>query len=87
MSIYAIVLTEPDAAAWARVKETWKEEHHFFTDRIAFVSAKKGTTTLEISEIVGMGSKEKVRGIVLEADAIAGWAPSSLGEWIEKNSG
>ena len=87
MSIYAIILAEPNAVAWARVEETWKEEHHFFTDRIAFVNAKKGTTTLEVSEIVGMRSKEKVQGIVLEADSIAGWAPSSLGEWIEKNSG
>ena len=87
MSIYAIILAEPDAVAWARVEETWKEEHHFFTDRIAFVNAKKGTTTLEISEIVGMASKEKVHGMVLAADSISGWAPSSLREWIEKNSG
>ena len=87
MSIYAIVLTDPDDGAWAAVRKEWPNASIFFTDRIAFINVKKRTTTLEVSELVGMESTKKVNGIVVEADTISGWAPSSLGEWIEKNRG
>ena len=38
MSLYVIVLNEPDEAAWENIREAWPA-HHVFDNRLAFISA------------------------------------------------
>ena len=86
MYIYAVILTEPDMAAWERVREGWPGEHLILTDRIAFVREQAVTTTHDVADKVGMNREGNVNGFVLDTAYIAGWTSSRLSEWMDKIS-
>ena len=84
MSIYAIVLTDPDEGAWAAIREEWSDAHILLTDRIALIKAGPSTTTADISQRVGMNREKGVTGLVLDATYRSGFAESRLIEWLAK---
>ena len=86
MSIYAIILNEPNAHSWETVKQGWPNRHYILTDRIAFVSADEYTLTHEIAAAVGMDKEQRVSGIVIEAENRGGFNDSGLVEWLSKFS-
>ena len=87
MDVYAVILTEPDMAAWGRVREGWPAAHLILTDRIAFVGDQAVTTTRDVADRLGMNREGAVNGFVLDAAYIAGWTDSRLSEWLAKIRG
>jgi len=88
MSIYLVALNRPDEGAWDRVKAQWPKPNHFIiTDQIAFVAPEEGTTTEDVSVVVGMNEDHTVSGIVTRANynAINGWNRQAVWEWLEEH--
>ena len=88
MSIYLVVLNEPDEGAWERLKNKWpKPNHYILTDRLAFISPKEVLLTEDITHAVGMNNEFDTTGFVTEVryGTINGWNRQALWEWLEKN--
>ena len=86
MTIYAIILNEPNDSAWEAVRENWPNHHHILTDQIAFIAVPEDKLTLtdDIAEPIGLNESKKIRGLVIEAEHRAGFNDSSLVEWLGK---
>ena len=84
MNIYAVILNEPDADAWDRLKEAWPSAHYILTDRIAFIGSASVTLTEMISETVGLNEDHEVLGLVVQLDDYFGYNNPSLWEWMHK---
>lgn len=86
MAVYAIILNSPDPHWQGVLKKHW-ENHYILDERVAFVSAGAGTTTKDITEVMGMRGNEgkNVGGIVLQVSYYNGWHDVALWEWLEKN--
>lgn len=92
MSIYVVILEQPDKKAWAVLKEKWPKRQHYILDgRVAFVAparqhASEVFLTEDISEALGMGTDTQRWGIVAEINrkAIDGWHDQRLWEWVDK---
>ena len=84
MTVFAVILNDPNDAAWQRVKE-W-ELHFILTDRIAFVATEDMTLTHEIAATIGMNRDGGVIGLVIESTNRSGWNNSALNEWLGKVS-
>ena len=82
MSIYAILLNEPNEAAWEKVREKWAA-HHVLDDRLAFVSAENAMTA-DVARDVGIGSGGAL-GIVVQMDFYAGHTTGDFIEWLSKH--
>ena len=88
MSIYAVFLNEPDKSAWNRLKAEWPKPRHFIvTDQLAFIAPKKGATTEDVGDIVGMNEDHTVSGIVTKVNfsTINGWNRQAVWQWLEDN--
>lgn len=86
MDTYLIYLSNENADAWEKVKETWSH-HHILDDRVAFVAPEKVTTTAAISDSVGLGEGDEgneLTGIVVSMGAYNGYNDRSLWEWLDK---
>ena len=87
MTVYAIVLNDPNEYAWEQVRETWPDhQHYILTDRIAFVVTEGVTLTTDIASTVGMNKEHQVTGFILDADSRAGWNDRGFVEWLRKVS-
>ncbi len=84
MTVYAVILNDPDETAWRKVRE-WKQ-HYVLTDRIAFIATDDLTLTHEIAATIGINREGGVTGLVLESTNRAGWNDSALIEWLGKVS-
>ena len=82
MSLYAIVLNEPDEAAWEKIREAWPA-YHIFDNRLAFISADDALTA-DVSRDTGIGS-ESAKGIVIQMDCFSGHTAGPLVEWTSKH--
>ena len=86
MTIYAIVLNEPDEAAWERVKSGWPDRHYIVTGHLAFVAPEEVILTEGITEELGMDDEGNVTGVVIEAASYSGFNKPGLWEWARKFS-
>lgn len=67
MSVYAIVLNEPNTEAWTAPREHWPGRHFVSAQHLAFVAPDDPlVVTTEISDAVGLDSESGVPGIVFE---------------------
>ena len=82
MSIYMILLDEPNEGAWEEIPKRW-EDHLIFDDRLAFVSAEN-TVTGKIAEQIGIGP-DGATGIVTQMDFFSGRTSTLIVEWLAKN--
>ena len=83
MSVYLIVLHEPDPTAWERVRETWPDRCFIVNDHTAFVAPPPGVLSHSIADTLGMNGEKKVSGIVVGTETLAGFAASDAVEWIQ----
>ena len=84
MSVYAIILNEPDEGAWERVSNEWPK-HYFLNDSVAFVAPDDPVSLAgEIGEKVGMNADHSVVGIVIEVGSNNGYNYQTLWEWMGK---
>ena len=81
MSIYMILLDEPDEGAWETIPEHWSD-HLIFDDRLAFISAENAVTA-KIAEQIGIGP-DGANGMVIQMDYYAGRTSTSIVEWLAK---
>ena len=86
MSIYAIILNEPDPQAWSKVEREWPDRHYILTENVAFVAPERTTISAKIAESVGINSDAEVLGFVVELNRYDGYNDSALWEWTEKFS-
>ena len=86
MTIYAIVLNEPDETAWRQVRSEWPDRHYIVTDRLAFITPKEVILTEDIAETLGMDDERNVTGIVIEVASYSGFNKPGLWEWARKFS-
>ena len=86
MTIYAIVLNEPNEAAWRQVKSEWPDRHYIVTDHLAFVASEEVILTEGIAEALGMDDEGNVTGVVIEAASYSGFNKPGLWEWARKFS-
>lgn len=84
MTIYAIVLNEPNETAWRQVRSEWPDRHYIVTDCLAFIAPEGFTLTEGIAETIGMDEQGGVTGVVIEATAYSGFNRSGLWEWARK---
>lgn len=84
MTIYAIVLNEPDEAAWQQVKDHWPDRHYIVSGCLAFVAPEALILTEEIAKTIGMDSQGNVTGVVIEAASYSGFNKPGLWEWARK---
>ena len=84
MSIYLIVLNDPDPGTWEAVKAKWGDDHRFLTDRIAFVAPEKTVLTREIADTLGMNKEGGIRGIIVEMENFSGFNSADAVEWVRK---
>ena len=84
MSIYIVLLDEPNEAAWEGIREHWPD-HLIFDDRKAFISAENALTA-KIAEQIGIGP-DGATGIVIQMDYFSGRTSNTVVEWISKNRG
>ena len=83
MTVYAVVLNDPDDTAWRKVKE-WPNQHYILTDRLAFLVADDLVLTENIAAQVGMDKTGRVKGFVIEMTNRSGWNDSGFVEWLGK---
>ena len=86
MTIYAIVLNEPDDTAWERVKSQWPHHHYIVADCLAFLAPEGPILTEEIAETVGMNDDDAITGVVIEVASYNGFNKPGLWEWARKFS-
>ena len=84
MSVFAVVLNDPDERAWDSLRTHWPDRHLVVTDRLAFVAPETLTLTQDVADTLGMNQEKKVLGIVIEMANRSGFNKSSLTEWLEK---
>lgn len=84
MTIYAIVLNEPNEAAWRQVKSEWPDRHYIVTDSLAFVAPEGFILTEDIAEAIGMDERGGVTGVVIEVTSYSGFNKPGLWEWARK---
>ncbi len=82
MSLYAIMLDRPNAAAWKAIPQHWPI-HLLADDRLALISAENAVTA-KIAEQVGIGP-DGAAGIVVQMNYYAGHTNSAVAEWVAKN--
>lgn len=54
MSLYAVILKQPDAVAWEKIRERWPDYHYFLSETAAFVAATGISTTEQIRDEIGL---------------------------------
>ena len=91
MSVYLIILEEPNESVWTALKEEWPDRQHFIlNDRLAFVAPDPKERILLVEDIcdaLGMGPINQVTGIVSQvSSSINGWHRERFWEWLEKAS-
>jgi len=87
VNVYAVILNEPNEAAWQKVKAKWPDRTNFIlTDRIAFIATEELTITNDVAEAVGVSKEGGISGVVFDASRLAGWNDSGLVEWLGKVS-
>lgn len=84
MSVFAIVLNDPDERAWDSLRKQWPDRHLVVTDRLAFVAPETLTLTQDVADTLGLNQERKVLGIVIEMANRSGFNKSFLTEWLEK---
>ena len=66
MSVYAVILNKPNETVWGRLKSEY-EKSYLVSDTVAFVSPESPTAlTSQIAEILGIGEKNGITGVVCE---------------------
>ena len=81
MTLYAIILNEPDEGTWSKVRETWPK-NHVLDDRVAFIDTENALTS-DIARDAGI-DEGGANGLVIQMDYFAGHTRTSLVEWISK---
>ena len=84
MSIYMIVLDEPDKFTLDSVRKKWPRNHFVVDDRVAFIAPDEPVLTKEIQERIEMGGERRIGGIVAKIGASSGYWDPSLWEWMEQ---
>ena len=88
MAVFAIVLNQPNAEVWEKVKEAWPASRHYIvSDTLALISGDADETlTADVTKTVGLGVLPESFGIVMQLGYYHGFNASDLWEWIAKNS-
>ena len=81
MTLYTIILNDPNQAAWDKLRSLWPAHHRIVNDCMAFLCGD-GLQTGEIAVKIGIG--KRMDGLVVQADDYAGHAAPGIVEWIRE---
>lgn len=90
MSVYAIILNEPNSEVLSRVNQVWPNHNYPLSETVIFVAPEGISLVQQIVTTAGMVEEEKVFGVVLEMPAASvyrGWNDQNLWEWLDKAHG
>lgn len=83
MAIYAVLLKEPNKAAWDQLAEKYPAPY-FLDSTTALVAPKSTVLTSDIARVAGIGEEDDVLGIVCEITSHNGYHYQDLWEWFRK---
>ncbi len=84
MSLYAVVLNNPDESVMARAKKELGNRMYVVTDHLALVSPEQTVLTDNVSDMFGID--KDTTGLVIEIENYSGFNQKALWEWMEKFS-
>lgn len=77
MTIFLVVLVEPDENAWERISEKWPERHHIISNTLAFVAPEGISTAKSVRDAVGIDvGTIAPSGVVVPMDDHSGVLPA-----------
>lgn len=84
MSLYAIILDQPNETVWKKVRANWPK-HFILDERVAYIKAEDALTG-GIAQEAGIVA-DGAAGVVIQLIYFGGRTDGSLVEWMNKNSG
>lgn len=84
VSIYAVILKQPDAVAWEKIRERWPDYHYFLSETAAFVAVAGISTIEQIRDEIGLNSTQRINGVLVEVLTYGGYSDTALGAWLKK---
>ena len=84
MSLYTIILEEPNAAVWKAVRSCWPNHHYILNDVVAFVAPEGISNLAKISTAIGLGDELDASGMVFRCSRYSGYATETWVDWLDE---